>query len=540
MSSAFNELMHLNIKPEPEPAVGLDRKPDIYSNEYSTMIHVPLFDHDAEEESSFAGSTVNIQNHSLLRSLSPQPCLSPSPLQDINARQPDPVSFQLSENQNVNNTDQLRLAVEVRLKKLPNKSKNASQCNQCSFSSSFNGGLMRHTTMMHGPRSLTKSKLSKTSVRKHERNEPGDKSENVKTSSKVAEKIRQVVQCNQCEYLTYTPARLLKHKYLKHADKKFKCNECSFSSRKNTWLLQHKRKEHCITYNCDKCAFSTLRKIKYNKHMRSHEAEGSSITEVGNVHKSTKCRKLECKKYYCKQCDYFTTDKKDLRMHTLYSHMIEGRKTEPAKLNPLISRPSKKSADLAVGEILVHKEFDHSTSSSNGLQNVPKQFCDDNDLSSTTETGLKTHKAKMHLNLCTDDTLPAKSQKKTKIYSCDYCDFVSRFEGGLKRHKTRKHTAPSSTSNKNKLTDDTLPAKSQKKTKIYYCDYCDAVFKFEGGLKRHKTRIHTAPSSTSNKNKLINNKIVKHSVESSQDNLDKECSNTESQDLPSEAGIDIL
>ncbi len=120
--------------------------------------------------------------------------------------------------------------------------------------------------------------------------------------------------------------------------------------------------------------------------MRSHEAEGSSITEVVDVNKSTNCnfkivenldgRKHECKKYYCKQCEYFTTDTEDLRMHTLYRHMIEGRKTELAKLNPLISRPLKKSADLAEGEILVHKL------SSNGLQNVPKQFCDDNDFSS--------------------------------------------------------------------------------------------------------------------------------------------------------------
>ena len=544
MSSACNEFTHLYIKPEPEPAVGIEQKPDIYSKEYSTMIHVPLFDHDAEEESSFPGSNGNIQDHSPLHSPSPQPCISPSPLQDIYAGHPDPVSFQFSENQNVNATDKLRLAVEVRLKKLPNKSKNASQCNQCNFSSPFNGGLMRHTTMKHGPKSLTKAKLSKTSLSKHERNEPGDESENVKTSSKVGEKYRQVVQCNQCEYLTYTPARLLKHKYLKHTDKKYKCNECSFSSRKSTWLLQHKRKEHCITYTCDKCPFTTLRKIKYNKHMRSHEAEGSSITEVVDVNKSTNCnfkivenldgRKHECKKYYCKQCEYFTTDTEDLRMHTLYRHMIEGRKTELAKLNPLISRPLKKSADLAEGEILVHKL------SSNGLQNVPKQFCDDNDFSSTTETGLETHKAKMHLNLCTDDTIPAESQKNIKIYYCDYCDFVSKFEGGLKRHKTRIHTAPSSTSNKNKLTDGTIPTESRKNTKIYFCDYCDLVFKFEGGLKRHKTRIHTALSSSSNKNKLINKKIIGHSVESTQDNLDKECSKTESQDLPSEEGIYIL
>ena len=231
------------------------------------------------------------------------------------------------------------------LLKLHIQRKHSSQryyCDQCDYSSTFNGDIRIHKTSQHDDtkymcEECAKEFCSATVLKQHIR---------VKHSGNV-------FSCDQCDFKTTTTLDLLKsHIRLVHTAAKFLCKFCSFIGDTNQQLEEHKHifhaneawespgmsseqkrreKELQMDFTCKECGHKLTTRQGLNFHMNAtHKGVRFKCTEEGcdftgtqrvqiRQHIDSKHRGL---RRFCDMCDYSAALPTGVRIHKLRVHKV--------------------------------------------------------------------------------------------------------------------------------------------------------------------------------------------------------------------------
>ena len=77
------------------------------------------------------------------------------------------------------------------------------------------------------------------------------------------------LDCNKCEYSTYSTSCLLTHKKTKHEGVRYKCDKCDHYTTRKFHLISHIQTKHDKeSFICGKCVFATLSKTQLQRHER--------------------------------------------------------------------------------------------------------------------------------------------------------------------------------------------------------------------------------------------------------------------------------
>jgi hypothetical protein len=162
---------------------------------------------------------------------------------------------------------------------------------------------------------------------------------------KVAEKVAEKYECEQCDYITVRKCdydkhlSTDKHKTLKKSQKvvekvaqkvaqKYECEQCDYITIKKCDYDKHlSTDKHKITpnsqkvaqkYECNQCEYITLRKYDYDKHLTTDK---HLINTMSNTNK-----------YECNICGYNTNIKRDYNKHIISLHHINTMMGTPHKI----------------------------------------------------------------------------------------------------------------------------------------------------------------------------------------------------------------
>ena len=178
-------------------------------------------------------------------------------------------------------------------------------------------------------------------------------------------KLKEPIQCNECEYKTYRKSCMKSHiinKHQKHLKDRFPCEQCgqtysskgalklhinsihsglkelvyckiencSFSCFRNQWMKVHENQVHNLgsKLSCEQCDYQTGNKQAFKNHLRIQHSDFKYECESCDY----KCRDSDRLKDHkrivhenilipCELCDYKATKKSNLRDHMQVKHI---------------------------------------------------------------------------------------------------------------------------------------------------------------------------------------------------------------------------
>ena len=195
-------------------------------------------------------------------------------------------------------------------------------------------------------------------------------------------KLKEPIQCNECEFKTYTKRGLKPHilnKHQKHLKDRFPCEQCgqtysskgalqlhiksihsaqkelvyckiancSFSCVRNQWMKVHENQVHNLgsKMSCEKCDYETANKQSFKSHLRIQHSDIKYKCESCDYN----CRRKENLKDHkrivhenilipCELCDYKATKKSNLRDHMQVKHIKNMLNCETCEFKTLHKR----------------------------------------------------------------------------------------------------------------------------------------------------------------------------------------------------------
>jgi len=312
----------------------------------------------------------------------------------------------------------------------------------CSFATSYRGGLRKHVQYVHENRVATPKPKPigpdskryfcdqcdfKTNKNCYLTEHVNGVHENIKPYACTVE---------GCSYATSYRGGLKKHTeavhlHIKHdlREKKWMCNYCDYRTRRERYLKEHIMAKHennrpfVCTY--DQCKYATVNGNSLKKH-------------IDSVH-------LKIKDNICDQCDFTTFSKKMLQLHVLSKH----EDTKPFSC----SYVGCTYATVYASSIKSHTERVHL--------NMRPFICDRENCKYATNDK---QRLKQHINAV---------HEKTLRFSCEYsnCDYKANFKSNMKLHVNKVHL---------KLVKEEL-----------HCEACDYKTRSPQMLKWHFSARHT-------------------------------------------------
>ena len=137
--------------------------------------------------------------------------------------------------------------------------------------------------------------------------------------------------CHYCDFKTSWKSSLKRHLRAIHQNISYPCDYCNFKTSWKASLKQHTESLHKkITYPCDRCNYKAKRRNDLKKHTHNRHKE---IIHTGDQQQNKSNTMRHSKRhidliYFCNQCDYVTTWKKNLKQHKSLHRQIIAHYTE--------------------------------------------------------------------------------------------------------------------------------------------------------------------------------------------------------------------
>ena len=271
-------------------------------------------------------------------------------------------------------------------------------CEECNFTYKRRNALKRHMVSKHGE--VIVHKCPACPYECSEKN-------NVRMHFLLNHNQEKPFSCSECSFTSKRGCDLKRHIQDRHSDEKsFKCSRCSHQTKRKDSLKSHILKKHINPkirkyaeflihdgetdkYICPKCSFSTPSYSVFAGHIITHS---------------------EVKRFACKNCDYKSHKKQQLKSHILFKHSVD----KPYKCGQCSYQCVKKRA------FTIHYLSKHD----NSKKDKPYK-CSECSYSTFLKTTLKQHSV-VH--------------SSERPFSCSLCNSSYKRKCELKHHVQSRHS----------------------------------------------------------------------------------------------------
>nr|CAI5823498.1 unnamed protein product [Callosobruchus analis] len=315
-------------------------------------------------------------------------------------------------------------------------SKKIYECSQCDFKTTVKLYLDRHAL----------SSVDDHIVRKHP--------DSAMTTS------RKIHKCTQCSYKTCVKKNFHRHITMVHSETGASKSHCHATFENKSLLDNHVVKKHPNsimtvnnkTYKCAECIYKTPFKNNFLRHLSEHPQTASYSERSICVHCSASlnnktalddhivrkhpnfAKSVGRKIFECPQCSYRTVLKSYLGKHML----THSKSPSPCTLNICIHCDAKFRKKTSLNDHIVKKHPDYATS------------------------------------------------VDSAVYECTSCTFKTIFKRNMESHMSVHSEFPPTY----KMIPRSKKAGTTSSDKLHACMNCGAIFKSNGALEAHITKMH--------------------------------------------------